>query len=91
MRQAHEELLTILNYELLTEIHLDTLTNIFPWFGKIVYKNFPAMKNKTAAIIRIAGTPKASGKQSSIPKHWTSSLKIGVIDVDSNEPALIEK
>lgn len=41
--------------------------------------------------IKIAGTPNAKGKQSSIPRHGMSSLKIGVTKVEMNAPRLMEK
>lgn len=78
-------------YTTLTPIHLHTLTNIFPAGGTILYKNFPKMKIIIETIIRIAGTPKASGKQSTIPKQLISSLKIGVTEVEMREPALTAK
>ena len=44
-----------------------------------------------ARAMRIAGIPKASEKQVSSPKHWTSCLRIGVRAVEMREPALMEK
>lgn len=41
--------------------------------------------------ISTAGTPKAKGKHEVRPKHCTSFLSSGVIDVDIRDPALIEK
>jgi len=45
----------------------------------------------TAMIIRMAGTPKASGKQVFWSKHFTSSRRIGVMKVEIKDPALIAK
>ena len=72
-------------------MHLQTLTNIFPAGGTILYKDFPKTKIKIETTIRTAGTPNARGKQSIIPKHVMSSLKIGVTDVEISEPALTAK
>jgi hypothetical protein len=44
--------------------------------------NFPDKKTTVAVIIKMAGIPKAIGKQSSIPKHFTSSRRIGVTELE---------
>ena len=74
----------------LTPMHLQTLTNMFPCGGIILYKNFPPTKTKMEVAINIAGTPKAKEKQSFSPKQCCS-LKIGVTVVEIREPALIAK
>lgn len=49
------------------------------------------MISPTEIIIKIAGTPNASGKQDSCPKHLTSLRRLGVKMVEIKEPALIAK
>lgn len=44
------------------------------------------MKNIKETSKNIDGTPKASGKQSSIPKHLTSLLKIGINNCPAKTP-----
>ena len=45
----------------------------------------------TAIIMRMAGTPKANGKQEFCPKQWTSSRSMGVMKVEISDPALMAK
>ena len=49
------------------------------------------MKITTDTAIKAAGKPNPRGKQSFIPKHFTSSRKIGVTEEDTNDPKLMEK
>lgn len=64
---------------------------MLPDGGDTLYKNLADTKIKIEAIMSIAGTPKASGKQSFIPKQLTSSRRIGVTDVETNDPELTAK
>lgn len=72
-------------------MHFETFTNMFPCGGNTRYKNFPMRKMTTEIAMRAAGTPKASGKQSVTPKHSTSSLRIGVTEVEMKDPRLMAK
>lgn len=72
-------------------MHLVTLTSIFPWCGRILYKDFPAKKMTIEVAIKTAGRPNPSGKQSNIPIHLTFSRRSGVTSVEMKDPKLIEK
>ena len=72
-------------------MHFRIFTNMLPWIGKILYINFPDMNITIETAINIAGNPKPNGKQSSIPMHFTSSLRIGVTSVEMKDPKLIGK
>lgn len=77
----------------LTQTQATVWTTTFSFLGgTITYPvtNLPKTKSKRATTMRAAGTPKASGKQSFLPKHWTSSRKTGVKNVDIRLPALID-
>lgn len=73
-----------------------TLTNMFPLSGLCEYEDRPQIRMIAARIITIAGTPNAAGKQSFIPKHFTSCRRIGLkkrpmIDPDFMQKYCIEK
>lgn len=72
-------------------MHLDTFMNMLPAGAVILYSGFPSRKIMIDVIMRIPGTPKASEKQSSESKHLTSSRRIGVIIVDTNDPEFTAK
>jgi hypothetical protein len=71
-------------------MQLQTLTNMLPCGGFILYKNFPPKKTKIDVAIKIVGTPNPRGKQSSCPKHFCV-LSSGVTKVEIKDPKFIEK
>lgn len=61
-------------------------TNIYQM--KIIFK-YRLLILPMEITMRAPGTPNANEKHVSSPKQWTSSRRIGVMVVDSNEPALM--
>jgi len=57
----------------------------------MLYCDLPMIMMTTATAISTPGTPKANEKQVSSPKQWTSSLKMGVINVPMRAPRLMQK
>lgn len=59
---------------------------------KYTYDLIPLMRYEPMdTSMRAAGTPNAAGKHESSPKHFRSSRKIGVMNVEMRDPALMAK
>lgn len=74
-----------------TMIQAQTLTNMLPLSDLCEYEDRPQIRTIIERIIAIAGTPNASGKQSFIPKHFTSCRRIGLKNRPMIDPDFIKK
>lgn len=59
-------------------MHFETNTITFPVGGITMYEFLNPMKSTSDKHIKMPGTPKATAKHESSPKHFTSSRSIGV-------------